>query len=182
MIWLKGFICLRYCWRSNARMRSTFSSCNAKTRRGFSSLWGRFGRWSQCNHHLLVSWVIFYLSKIHLFVTFDIGTANFNHEVSYSNQKDKLTADIVQSMPCSHLSFALHSSFQGYNDNISKALTVPPPSKSTKSSSYQAHQWTLPIYNGCYYISTSTSATAIPIQLFHPAFGCFLNNIVNQDL
>lgn len=85
-------------------------------------------------------------------------------------------------MPCSYLSLTLHSFFLGYNDTISKALDAATPCNSAKSTSYRVYQQNLPIYDGRYDITAITPTTAIPIQLFHPVFGHFLDNIANQNL
>jgi hypothetical protein len=56
------------------------------------------------------------------------------------------------------------------------------PSKSAKSTGYQMYQHNLPIYDGHYDVNCPISMTAPPVQLFHPVFGHFLDDIADEKL
>jgi hypothetical protein len=81
-----------------------------------------------------------------------------------------------------HASSNLHSFSAGYNATISKALKAEPPSKSAKSNGYRIYQRSLPIYDGRYDVNYQTETTAPPLQLFHPVFGHFLDDIADEGL
>jgi hypothetical protein len=74
------------------------------------------------------------------------------------------------------------SSLPGYSATISKATNADTPSKSAKSTRYRTYQRNLPIYDGRYDVNCQISTTAPPIQLFHPAFGHFLDDIADEKL
>ena len=63
-----------------------------------------------------------------------------------------------------------------------KALTAESPLTSAKSQEYRKYQGNSPIYDGCYDAKNPTDTIAPPIQLFHPAFAHFLDDVTNQDL
>jgi hypothetical protein len=62
---------------------------------------------------------------------------------------------------------------------ISKALSELLPLKSLTSSEYREYQHHLPIYDGRYDANYYASTTAPPVQLFHPVFAYFLDNLAN---
>ena len=78
------------------------------------------------------------------------------------------------SIPC--------SSLPGYSATISKATNADTPSKSAKSTGYRTYQRNLPIYDGRYNVSCPISTIAPPVQLFHPVFGHFLDDIADEKL
>jgi hypothetical protein len=65
---------------------------------------------------------------------------------------------------------------------LKKALATESPLISAKSQEYRKYQHNSPIYYGHYDEKNPTATIAPPIQLFHPAFAHFLDNIMNQDL
>ena len=65
---------------------------------------------------------------------------------------------------------------------LKKALTVESPSISAKSQEYRKYQCNSPIYNGCYNARNPTDTIVPLIQLFYPAFGHFLDDVMNQNL
>ena len=69
----------------------------------------------------------------------------------------------------------------GRETALKKALTAESPS-SAKSQEYRKYQRTSPIYDGRYDAKNSTDTIAPPIQLFHPVFAHFLDDVTNQDL
>jgi hypothetical protein len=56
-----------------------------------------------------------------------------------------------------------------------------PPSDSAKSSAYAKSQIAYSIYDGRYKVGSPRTSVALPVQLFHPAFGHFLDVIRNDD-
>jgi len=70
----------------------------------------------------------------------------------------------------------------GRETALKKALTAESPSTSAKSQEYRKYQRTSPIYDGRYDAKNSTDTIAPPIQLFHPVFAHFLDDVTNQDL
>lgn len=84
-------------------------------------------------------------------------------------------------MLLSHTSI-FHSSPPGYSATISKVVNWDTPSKSAKSTGYRVYQRNLPIYDGRFDVSSPISTTAPPIQLFHPVFGHFLDDIADENL
>jgi hypothetical protein len=56
-----------------------------------------------------------------------------------------------------------------------------PPSNSAKSSAYPKSQIAYSIYDGRYKAGSPRPSVALPVQLFHPAFGHFLDNIGKED-
>ena len=58
-----------------------------------------------------------------------------------------------------------------------KALSAKSPSESAKSKEYRAYQRTSPLYDGGYDAKQPIDTTAPPIQLFHPVFGHFLDDL-----
>ena len=64
---------------------------------------------------------------------------------------------------------------------VTKMITFEPPSKSAKSSGYNTFQLGDPIYDGRYIAKRATDTRAPPIQLYHPTFAQFLDDISNKD-
>ena len=56
-----------------------------------------------------------------------------------------------------------------------------PPSDSAKSSVYPKSQIAYSIYDGRYKAGFPRTSVALPVQLFHPAFGHFLDDIRKED-
>jgi hypothetical protein len=65
---------------------------------------------------------------------------------------------------------------------LEKARTAKTPSTAAKSQEYRIYQHSSPIYDGRYDAKNPTDTIAPPIQLFHPAFAHFLDDITNKDL
>jgi hypothetical protein len=61
-------------------------------------------------------------------------------------------------------------------------MKADPPSQSAKSAGYRIYQRNLPIYDGRYDVNSPISTTAPPVQLFHPVFAHFLDDIADKDL
>jgi hypothetical protein len=61
-------------------------------------------------------------------------------------------------------------------------LNATSPSDSAKSSVYTKSQIAYSIYDGRYKTGESRPSVAPPIQLFHPAFGHFLDTISNTNI
>lgn len=55
------------------------------------------------------------------------------------------------------------------------------PSESAISKQYRAHQRETPIHDGRYDAKQSVETTAPPIQLFHPVFGHFLDDLLSDS-
>lgn len=55
------------------------------------------------------------------------------------------------------------------------------PSESAKSSAYAKSQMAYSIYDGRYKTGSPRTSIAPPVQLFHPAFGHFLDDIRKED-
>ena len=70
----------------------------------------------------------------------------------------------------------------GRETALKKALNAESPSISAKSQEYRKFQRNSPIYDGRYDAKNPTDTIAPPIQLFHPAFAHFLDDVTNQDL
>jgi hypothetical protein len=68
-----------------------------------------------------------------------------------------------------------------YNEAVKKALNAKSPSESAKSKEYKTYQHKSPIYDGRYDATKPIDTTAPPIQLFHPVFGHFLDDL-SKDL
>lgn len=63
------------------------------------------------------------------------------------------------------------------------ALAMNPPSFSSKSTEYRKVQrGKFPIYDGRYAPQNSASTMAPPVQIYHPVFGYFLDDVSNRDL
>jgi hypothetical protein len=73
-------------------------------------------------------------------------------------------------------------SLAGREKAIKKALSSNSPSISAKSQEYRRYQCNSPIYDGRYDANDPTDTIAPPIQLFHPAFAHFLDDVKNNDL
>ena len=73
-------------------------------------------------------------------------------------------------------------SSSGREKALKKALSAKSPSISAKSNEYRKYQRDSPIYDGRYDANDPTDTIAPPIQLFHPAFAHFLDDVTNQDL
>lgn len=65
---------------------------------------------------------------------------------------------------------------------LKKALTAESPSTSAKSQEYRKYQCNSPIYNGHYDAKNTTDTITCLIQLFHPVFAHFLDDVMNQYL
>jgi len=57
-----------------------------------------------------------------------------------------------------------------------------PLPKVPKSNAYRCYQRNLPIYDGRYDVKYPTETTAPPLQLFHPVFGHFLDDIADEKM
>ncbi|KAF8323655.1 kinase-like domain-containing protein, partial [Amanita rubescens] len=66
------------------------------------------------------------------------------------------------------------------NEAVKKALNAKSPSESAKSKEYKTYQHKSPIYDGRYDATKPIDTTAPPIQLFHPVFGHFLDDLTND--
>ena len=73
-------------------------------------------------------------------------------------------------------------SLAGCEMALKKALAAESPSTSAKSQEYRKYQCNSPIYDGRYDAKNPTDTIALPIQLFHPVFAHFLDDIMNQYL
>jgi hypothetical protein len=62
-----------------------------------------------------------------------------------------------------------------------KARYAKSPSESAKSKEYRVYQRNSPIFDGRYDVKNPVETTAPPIQLFHPVFGHFLDDL-SRDL
>jgi hypothetical protein len=60
---------------------------------------------------------------------------------------------------------------------VTKARGAKSPSESAKSKEYRVHQNTSPIHDGRYDVKNTVETTALPIQLYHPVFGHFLDDL-----
>jgi len=65
----------------------------------------------------------------------------------------------------------------GYHNVISHILKAGAPADSAKSSNYIKSQIAYSIYDGRYNASKPRTSIAPPVQLFHPAFGHFLDDM-----
>jgi hypothetical protein len=65
----------------------------------------------------------------------------------------------------------------GYQMTCTRILNALSPSDSAKSAMYPKSQITYNIYDGRYNVNAPRSSVALPIQLFHSAFACFLDDI-----
>lgn len=61
-----------------------------------------------------------------------------------------------------------------------KVLSAKSPSESAKSAEYKFYQQDFPIYDGRYNVKKPMETTAPPIQLFHPVFGHFLDDLASN--
>jgi hypothetical protein len=64
---------------------------------------------------------------------------------------------------------------------VKKGLTAKSPSQSAKSTEYRLYQHNSPIYDGRYDLKKSQETTALPIQLYHPVFAHFLDDLSNNS-
>jgi hypothetical protein len=60
-------------------------------------------------------------------------------------------------------------------------LNALPPFHSAKSSAYAKSQTAYSIYDGRYKAGSPRTTVALPVQLFHPAFGHFLDDLEKKD-
>jgi hypothetical protein len=67
----------------------------------------------------------------------------------------------------------------GRNKVISTALKAMSPSASAQSSAYAKSQILYSIFDGRYKAGSPRTSVAPPVELFHPAFGYFLDDIKN---
>jgi hypothetical protein len=65
----------------------------------------------------------------------------------------------------------------GFQSVISRILKAGAPADSAKSSNYTKSQIAYSIYDGRYKANRPRTSVAPPVQLFHPAFGHFLDGI-----
>ena len=74
--------------------------------------------------------------------------------------------------------FILHKQHvTGFQNVISRILKAVAPADSAKSSNYTKSQIAYSIYDGRYKANSPKTSVAPPVQLFHPAFGHFLDGI-----
>ena len=66
---------------------------------------------------------------------------------------------------------------KGYQMTCTRILNAISPSDSAKSAKYPKSQITYNIYDGRYNATAPRSSVAPPIELFHSAFACFLDDI-----
>ena len=65
----------------------------------------------------------------------------------------------------------------GFKNVISRILKAEAPADSAKSSNYTKSQITYSIYDGRYKANKPRTSVAPPVQLFHPVFGHFLDDV-----
>ena len=70
----------------------------------------------------------------------------------------------------------------GFDRAVNGILNASGPSDSAKSSTYAKSQFAYSIYDGRYKEGNPRPTVAPPIQLFHPAFGHFLDTISNTGI
>jgi hypothetical protein len=112
----------------------------------------------------------------------DIDIAKLDHERSFSEEEGDIFTEIVRSMCDFHIISILCSPLPGYSATISKATNADTPSKSAKSTGYRMYQHNLSLYDGRYDVNCPISTTAPPVQLFHPVFGHFLDDLADEKL
>jgi hypothetical protein len=64
---------------------------------------------------------------------------------------------------------------------VKKARNAKSPSESAKSKEYRVYQRNSPIYDGRYDNAKSQETTALPIQLYHPVFAHFLDDLTSES-
>ena len=69
----------------------------------------------------------------------------------------------------------------GFQNVISRILKATAPADSAKSSNYTKSQIAYSIYDGRYKANRPRTSVAPPIQLFHPAFGHFLDSVESNQ-
>jgi hypothetical protein len=69
----------------------------------------------------------------------------------------------------------------GFNNVILGILKAIPPSDSAKSSAFVKSQMAYSLYDGRYKAGSPRTSVAPPVQLFHPAFGHFLDDLKKED-
>ncbi|KAG5634558.1 hypothetical protein H0H81_001534 [Sphagnurus paluster] len=77
----------------------------------------------------------------------------------------------------SHLHLIIQVPIAGFQNVLSRVLKAMPPSESAKSSAYTKSQIAYSIYDGRYKENKPRTSVAPPIQLFHPIFAHFLDNL-----
>jgi hypothetical protein len=70
----------------------------------------------------------------------------------------------------------------GFQNVISRILKAEAPADSAKSLNYTKSQITYSIYDGRYKVDKPRTSVSLPVQLFHPAFGHFLDNMKKDDI
>jgi hypothetical protein len=88
--------------------------------------------------------------------------------------------DLHLARKCAFLpSFAIldKQHFIGFQNVISRILKADAPANSAKSSNYIKSQIAYSIYDGRYKANEPRTSVAPPVQLFHPAFGHFLDDM-----
>ena len=65
----------------------------------------------------------------------------------------------------------------GFQNVISRILKATPPADSAKSLMYTKSQIAYSIYDGRYKANNPRTSVAPPVQLFHPVFGHFLDDV-----
>jgi hypothetical protein len=68
------------------------------------------------------------------------------------------------------------------NQSVKKFLQGPTPSVGAKSDSFRDFQRSRPVYNGRYHPDSSTQTIGPPIEIFHPVFSHFLDDLSNLNL
>jgi len=69
----------------------------------------------------------------------------------------------------------------GFENVISRILNAQAPADAAKSTNYTKSQLAYSICDGRYKVNAPRTSVSLPVQLFHPAFGHFLDNIRNVD-
>ena len=69
----------------------------------------------------------------------------------------------------------------GFENVISRILNAQAPADAAKSTNYSKSQLAYSICDGRYKVNAPRTSVSLPVQLFHPAFGHFLDNIKNDN-
>jgi hypothetical protein len=70
---------------------------------------------------------------------------------------------------------------KGFGNLITNILKAMPPADSAKSSIYTKSQMVYSIYDGRYKVNSPRTSVAPPVELFHPVFGHFLDDVEAVD-
>jgi hypothetical protein len=81
----------------------------------------------------------------------------------------------------SFLFFGLLLIKSGFENVIWRILNAQAPADAAKSANYTKSQLAYSICDGRYKVNAPRISVSLPVQLFHPAFGHFLDNIKNDN-